>query len=222
MDGDRFYGLALDGANELCGVAASNAGHLLYSGLPDAERAKDVVARLTSASFDSGFGLRTLAREAPNFNPMSYHNGSVWPHDTALCAAGFARYGYKDCVVHYLDEMFRTAAHFAMRMPELYCGFAKRPGEPPIAYPVACLPQAWSAGALYMMLQACLGITIDAFAGEVRIEHPQLPREIDWMKIERLAVAETHIGLVFRRAGDKVVAEASGDVPDGVRVSVTL
>jgi glycogen debranching enzyme len=216
-----FYGIAIDGAGELCRVCASNAGHLLYAGLPAPERARQVMARLLSASFDSGWGMRTLAHDSPNFNPMSYHNGSVWPHDTGLCAAGFARYGNKEDIVHYLDEMFRTAAPFSMRLPELHCGFAKTPGSSPIAYPVACLPQAWSAGALYMLLQACLGLTIDAFAREVRIERPLLPREIDWLSIKGLAIAGPTLDLEFRREGERVVVAASR-VPDDVRVTIQL
>ena len=215
IEEERFYGIALDGHGQLCRVCASNAGHLLFTGLPTPDRAASVIQRMLSASFDSGWGLRTLARDCVNYNPMSYHNGSVWPHDTALCAAGFARYGEKEGTVRCIDELFRTAAHFGMRMPELHCGFSRRPGEPPIAYPVACLPQAWSAGAIYMMLQACLGLTVDGWRGEVRIERPHLPHEIDWLAIRGLAVRNSTLDLQFRRAGDHVVAEAqcvNGDV----------
>jgi glycogen debranching enzyme len=178
--------------------------------------------RLLEAPFDSGWGLRTLPHGAPRFNPMSYHNGSVWPHDTAICAAGFARYGNKRGAIHWLDEMFRTGVHFGMRMPELYCGFARRQGEPPIAYPVACLPQAWSAGAVFMLLQACLGLTIDAQCGEVRIDRPELPGEIDLLQINGLTVAGASVDLVFQRSGGRVVASAPGAVSDGLRVTVSL
>jgi len=221
MEDQGFYGIAIDGAGELCRIAASNAGHLLFAGLPGDERASRVMDRMLEAPFDSGWGLRTLARTEANFNPMSYHNGSVWPHDTAMCAAGFARYGNKEGAVHWLDEMFRTAAHFSMRMPELHCGFARRPGEPPIAYPVACLPQAWSAGAVFMMLQACLGVSIDAWRKEVRIERPALPREIDWLEVSRLPVGDATVDLVFQRAAGRVVA-AGERIPDDVRVTIRL
>ena len=109
-----------------------------------------------------------------------------------------------------------------MRMPELHCGFARRPGEPPIAYPVACLPQAWSAGAVFMMLQACLGVTIDAWQGEVIIERPALPREIDSLEVKRLPIGASAIDVVFQRAGGRVVAAAGGRVPDDVRVTIRL
>jgi len=222
MDDLRFYGLAIDGDGALCRVLASNAGHLLYTGVPSPERASAVVDRLCGAPFDSGWGMRTLAADSVCFNPMSYHNGSVWPHDNALCAAGFARYGHKDGTVHWLDETFRAASHFALRMPELHCGFARRPGEPPIAYPVACLPQAWSSGAVYMLLQACLGIAIDAYAREIRIERPRLPREVEALTIRGLAVAGMSVDLTFRRDGDRVVAAAQGPVPDGLTVTIRL
>jgi len=222
MEQDGFYGIAVDGDARLCAVPASNAGHLLFAGLPARDRAERVMDKLLSAPFDSGWGLRTLPQGVPHFNPMSYHNGSVWPHDTALCAAGFARYGNKRGAIHWLDEMFRTGVYFGMRMPELYCGFARRPGEPPIAYPVACLPQAWSAGAVFMLLQACLGLTVDAWNGEVRIERPELPGEIDRLEISRLAVGGGSVDLVFQRSEGRVVAHARSATGSAVRVNVSL
>jgi glycogen debranching enzyme len=221
MEDTAFYGIALDAKRALCRVCASNAGHLLYTGLPSAGRAAKVMDRLASNAFDSGFGLRTLGHDQPNFNPMSYHNGSVWPHDTAICAAGFARYGNKDGARRWLDEMFRAASSFGMRMPELHCGFSRRPGEPPIAYPVACLPQAWSAGAVFMVLQACLGLSIDAFSREVRIDRPTLPHELSRLAVRRLAVADSSVDLVFQRAGGRIVASAER-VPADVRVTMSL
>ena len=221
MDDAAFYGIALDARQSLCRVCASNAGHLLYSGLPSPERAAKVMERLAGAPFDSGYGLRTLGRDQANYNPMSYHNGSVWPHDTAICAAGFARYGNKEGAAHYLDEMFRAASHFGMRMPELHCGFGRCPGEPPIAYPVACLPQAWSAGAVFMVLQACLGVSIDAFAREVRIDRPTLPREIERLAVRGLPIGASSVDLVFQRTAGHVVASAER-VPDDVHVTMSL
>ena len=221
MEDQAFYGIALDAQQALCRVCASNAGHLLYTGLPAAERAAKVMERLGAATFDSGFGIRTLGRDQPNFNPMSYHNGSVWPHDTAICAAGFARYGNKEGAAHWLDEMFRASSHFGMRMPELHCGFARRAGEPPIAYPVACLPQAWSAGAVFMVLQACLGVSIDAFAREVRIDRPTLPREIERLAVRRLPVGGSSVDLVFQRTAGRVVASTER-MPGDVKVTVSL
>lgn len=136
---------------------------------------------------------------------MSYHNGSVWPHDTAICAAGMARYGERDGVVRMLSALFETAVHFEMRLPELFCGFPRQPGEPPVAYPVACIPQAWAAGAVFMVLQACLGVTIDAWRREVRVDHPRLPIGVDHLAIEGLTVAGARVDLVFEHVGDQVI-----------------
>ena len=206
MPEHAFYGIALDGEAQLCRVRASNAGLLLFVGVPEPQRARSVCEQLLSPSFNSGWGLRTLADGETHYNPMSYHNGSVWPHDTALCAAGFARYGERDGVVRVADEIFEAAVHFGMRLPELFCGFPRNAGEPPIAYPVACLPQAWAAGSAFMLLQACLGLRIEGWSAEVRIDQPRLPAGIDRLSIENLRVGERTVTLHFRRVDRRVVA----------------
>jgi glycogen debranching enzyme len=200
------YALALDGEGAPCKVRTSNAGHLLYVGLPSAERANSVAGQLLSASFQSGWGIRTLADDAIFFNPMSYHNGSIWPHDTAICTAGLARYGVRDHVVRLMSGTFEAAVHFNMRLPELFCGFTRAPGEAPIAYPVACLPQAWSAGAAFMLMQACLGIEIDGWKGEIHVTRPSLPTGIDSLTVRHLQVGDVAVDLSFQRVGDRVVA----------------
>jgi glycogen debranching enzyme len=154
MEDEQFYAIALDGDGNPCEAIGSNAGHLLFTGLPTAARAEAVSRRLLGAEFRSGWGLRTLARGQARFNPMSYHNGSVWPHDTSLGVAGMARYGERDAVAMIIGEIYAAASHFQMRLPELFCGFDREAGEGPIAYPVACLPQAWAAGSVFLMLQA--------------------------------------------------------------------
>jgi glycogen debranching enzyme len=136
---------------------------------------------------------------------MSYHNGSVWPHDTALAAAGLARYGRRDATVRLLNQTFETAVHFGLRLPELFCGFARLPGEAPIAYPVACLPQAWAAGGVFMMLQACLGIRIDGWRGAIHVHNPTLPDGIDHLHIRELKVGGSSVDLAFHRVGSGVV-----------------
>ena len=153
----QFYAIAVDGHGRPCRTRASNVGHLLYTGLPEPARASRAAQQLLSRAFQSGWGTRTVPPDAARFNPMSYHNGSVWPHDVAISAAGLARYGERDGVVRLLRDTFEAATHFGMRLPELYCGFERSPGEAPVAYPVACLPQAWAAGSVFMLLQACLG-----------------------------------------------------------------
>ena len=172
-------------------------------------RARAVARRLLSRAFDSGWGIRTLAAGQPRFNPMSYHNGSVWPHDSALCTAGIARAGERDGAVALLRAAFDTALHFDLRLPELFCGFPRRYGAPPIPYPVACLPQAWAAGSVFMALQAALGISVDAFRREVVVARPQLPSGVDALRITGLALGDTRMDLRFQRVGDRVAV-----VPD--------
>ncbi len=215
MEDEGFYAIALDGDGEQCRSIGSNAGHLLFTGLPSPERAAQVTQRMLSAEFRSGWGLRTLARGQARFNPMSYHNGSVWPHDTSLAVAGMAHYGERDAVAMLLGEIYTAASHFHMRLPELFCGFEREPGEGPIAYPVACLPQAWAAGSVFLMLQASLGVQIDAFEGVVTVAAPMMPSGIDRLTVTNLQVGAARVDLNFQRVGDQTVVmprDKTGDV----------
>jgi glycogen debranching enzyme len=204
MEDKGFYAIAIDGLGEPCGVLSSNPGHLLFTRLVAPQRARKVGERMLSRGFAPGWGVRTLALGEARFNPMSYHNGSVWPHDTAICALGMSHYGEREGVVALTAALFETAAHFEMRLPELFCGFPRQPGEPPVAYPVACLPQAWAAGSVFMMLQACLGVSVDALKGSVTIVDPRLPIGIDRLRIEGLMVGGDRVDLGFERHGDRV------------------
>ncbi|MEA2840019.1 MAG: hypothetical protein QOF41_1349 [Methylobacteriaceae bacterium] len=207
MHENGLYALALDGNGRPCRVRSSNSGQLLATGLPSPERARSVIDNLLTGPFNSGWGIRTLAEGEVRYNPMSYHNGSVWPHDTALCVAGMARYGERAGVVRILDDMFEAAVRFEMRLPELYCGFERRGrGDAPVAYPVACLPQAWASGSLFMLLQAALGISISAWREEIRIHDPRLPTGIESLEIRNLAVGKKVVNLTFQRVGAGVVA----------------
>ncbi len=210
MEDAQYYALAIDGDGEQCAVRTSNAGHLLYVGLPTPERAKKISDTLLSAHFQTGWGLRTLADDAILFNPMSYHNGSIWPHDTAICAAGMARYGDRENAVKLVSDTFESAVHFNMRLPELFCGFTRQLGEAPVAYPVACLPQAWSAGAVYMLIQACLGLKIDAWESEIEVGTPRLPIGIDNLVIRHIEVAGRQVDMEFARVGKHVVCYLDG------------
>jgi glycogen debranching enzyme len=211
MEDAGFYGIAVDGAGALCTPETTNAGHLLFTGLAAPDRALRVTRRLMSDAFNCGWGLRTLADGQARFNPMSYHNGSVWPHDTSLCVAGMARYGERRGAARLMADLFRASQTFGLRMPELLCGFQRRAGEPPIAYPVTCMPQAWSAGSVFLMLQACLGLSIDAARKEIRVVRPTLPMGMESLSIDRLDVAGARVNLVFQRVdGDVVVQPAVG------------
>lgn len=218
----NFYAIAIDGDGKPCSVRASNAGHLLYCGVPSEERGAIVAKELLSSRFSSGWGIRTLASGEVRYNPMSYHNGSIWPHDTSLCAAGISRYGARDPVEQILSGLFKAANHFAMRLPELYCGFPRNTGQGPAPYPVACLPQAWSSGAVFMLLQSCLGVRIDGRRKEVHIERPLLPSGTESLGIRDLPVGDASIDLEFHRIGEEVVAVPGKHVEGGVRVLAHL
>jgi glycogen debranching enzyme len=204
MEDIGCYGIAVDGEGQLCRVRASNQGHLLFTGLPSPERARRVIRTLLEPDFNSGWGLRTLAEREARFNPMSYHNGSVWPHDTAICAMGMSRYGERKGVTSMTSALFEAASQFDMRLPELFCGFQKAPGEPPVGYPVACLPQAWAAGAVFMMLQACLGLTVDGERGLVNLDKPHLPPDIEYFAVQRLKVGDADVDLLFERQDNRI------------------
>jgi glycogen debranching enzyme len=220
MPDQGFYAIALDGDGAPCEPHASNPGHLLFVGLPSAERARAVSKRLTSAEFDSGWGIRTLAQGQVRYNPMSYHNGSVWPHDTAVVLAGLSNYGEREGVARILGDMFDAGRSFDMRMPELMCGFNREPGERPIAYPVACLPQAWAAGSAFMMLQACLGLSIDAHRREVRMVRPTLPKGVNELSIRGLTVGDACVDIRVQRLDDRIAVTPKQD--DGPAVAVVL
>lgn len=199
-----FYALALDGKSRQCAVRTSNAGHLLYSGLPSPERGQAVAQALLRPDFQTGWGLRTVATGEARFNPLSYHNGSVWPHDTAICSAGIERYAQPETAARALARLFEASFHFGRSVPELFCGFARVAGEGPVAYPVACTPQAWAAAAAFLLLQTTLGLQIDAHARDVRVAAPRLPAGVDQLSIRNLDVCGVKIGIEFQRKDDQV------------------
>jgi len=197
------YALALDGAKKQCRVRASNPGHCLATRLVGAERASRVTATLTDDAFFSGWGIRTVALGEARYNAMSYHDGSVWPHDNALAALGFAHYGLKHAALAVLERFFEASLSFELRrMPELFCGFPRRPGSGPTLYPVACSPQAWASGAVLMMLRAALGLEVDGVRGQVILHNPMLPAFLDVLHIEGLRVGASRIDLRVHRYAD--------------------
>lgn len=194
------YALALDGDKRPCKVRASNAGHALFTGIANPQRAHRVVDTLLDDRSFSGWGIRTLDAAEARYNPLSYHNGSVWPHDNALIALGMARYGHKAACVRVASALHAAALHFDLRrMPELFCGFRARPHEGPTLYPVACAPQAWAAGSVFLLLQACLGLDIDALRGQIVFDRPVLPPSIDRITIRDLSVGPARVDLVLER-----------------------
>lgn len=194
------YALALDGAKRPCRVITSNPGHCLFAGIASPERARKVAASLMSATSFSGWGIRTVDASEKRYNPMSYHNGSIWPHDNAVIAWGMARYGLKDAAARVLTGLYDASLHMDLqRMPELFCGFHRRPHEGPTRYPVACSPQAWAAGSVFLLLQACLGLEIDAPRRQIRLVHSELPPWLDRVEIRDLHVAGATVDLQIQR-----------------------
>jgi glycogen debranching enzyme len=202
------FALALDGTKRPCRVRTSNAGHCLFSGIATTARAGRIADGLMTDAMFSGWGIRTVAAGEGRYNPMSYHNGSVWPHDSAIVAAGLARYGFTGPATRILCGMLDLSqAVDAHRLPELICGFHRRRGESPTLYPVACAPQAWAAGAAYMLLCACLGLEIDAASRRVSFRRSMLPEGVDWIRLTNLSVADARLDLLLTRHAHDVGLE---------------
>ncbi len=210
------YALALDGRKRPCRVRTSNVGHCLYAGIAKEDRAKLAAETLMGVDAFSGWGVRTVSALETWFNPMSYHNGSVWPHDNAIIAAGLSRYGRTDLALAILNGLLDATPFLELqRLPELFCGFERRHGEGPTLYPVACSPQAWAAGAVFMLLQAVLGLSVDATARTVSLSHPRLPESIAHLHIGHLSVGSASVDLVCTRHAHDVdvsVLRRKGDV----------
>ena len=209
------YALALDGAKKPCAVRSSNAGHALFTGIALPERAARVAANLLSKDGFNGWGVRTIARGEARYNPMSYHNGSVWPHDNAMIAMGLARYDLKHEAARMFEGMFDTALYQDQkRLPELFCGFMRRQQRGPVSYPVACSPQAWAAAAPFAFLAACLGLEIDHGRNRVRFRNPILPAFLEGVSLFNVKLGESRLDLRFQRLGPDVtvsVIKRSGD-----------
>jgi glycogen debranching enzyme len=211
------YALALDGNKKPCRVRTSNAGQLLFSEMIRPDRARCVAQQLMQPEFFTGWGIRTLASGERRFNPMSYHNGSVWPHDNALIGLGMTRYGLKRPVVRLFQGLFDAASYMDLyRLPELFCGFARRPQRGPTLYPVACSPQAWSSATPFTLLEACLGLEINGERCEIRTRNPALPPSLEHVVLRNVRLADSSVDIKIRRQGDNVsvqVLDARGRHP---------
>jgi glycogen debranching enzyme len=204
-----MYVLALDGSKKQCRVRTSNAGQVLFCKIASKKHAEILVASLMSEQLFSGWGIRTVGAWESRYNPMSYHNGSVWPHDNALIGLGFSLYGFQEQACQLLDALFHVSRDVELqRLPELFCGFHRRPDSSgPTLYPVACAPQAWSAGAVYLLLRSCLGMSVRARDRQVCFSKPALPPSLQEVRIENLRVADAEVDLLIQRAKDGVALE---------------
>jgi glycogen debranching enzyme len=212
----QSYALALDGAKRPCHVRTSNAGHGLFTGIAKRERVPQLAATLMDEGSFAGWGIRTVASGEARYNPLSYHNGSIWPHDNALVAAGLSRYSRMEDAERIMSAMLDLSQSVNLhRLPELICGFHRRPDDRPTLYPVACAPQAWAAGSVYMFLEACLGLQIDALARRVTFNRTVLPPSVEWLELEHLRVGEADVDLRLQRHARDVgitVLRRDGDV----------
>lgn len=202
------YVIALDGDKRPCRIRASNAGHALLTGIAYPGRAAAVVRTLMASSSFCGWGVRTLASTEARYNPMSYHNGSVWPHDNALIAAGFSRYGFRQEAARIFEGLFAASTYIDLRrLPELLCGFPRRQAQGPTFYPVACIPQAWAAAAPLSLLQSCLGLGFDPERMQITFDTPVLPAFLDEILLRNLAIGDSHADVALRRSGPHVVVD---------------
>jgi len=203
-DGINSFVLALDGDKKPCNVKSSNAGQVLFTGIAYPHRAAKLVKTLMRPELFCGWGIRTLATDEARYNPMSYHNGSVWPHDVSLIAEGFAQYGFIKEAAQLTTGLFDASLFIPLqRLPELFCGFDRRKGEGPTAYPVACSPQAWSVSSVFLLLKALLRIRIVPSQKSIYFDNPYLPTYLDWIRIKDLSVDSLKVNLEILRNKDK-------------------
>lgn len=214
------YALALDGKKQPCRVVSSNSGQVLLTGIADPARAQRVAQTLLGPACFSGWGIRTLGVSEPHYNPMSYHNGSVWPHDNGLIALGLARYGHKAATAQIFTAMFDAASYMDLRrLPELFCGFLRRERNAPTQYPVACSPQAWASATVLALLQACLGLELVEARNEIAFFRPALPSFLDGLHLRNLRLTRGSADVLLKRhGGDITVTPTRRDGDIGVVV----
>jgi glycogen debranching enzyme len=217
------FAIALDGQKRPVPTAASNAGHLLWSRVPAPEAARRLAGRFLEPDFFSGWGVRTLSAAHPAFNPMSYHNGSVWPHDNAILVLGMALHGHARAALPIVRALYEAGVHTEFqRLPELYCGMTRQRSSRPVGYPVSCSPQAWASGSLFMLLQALLGIYAEAPARILHVRDPVLPDFLNELTVSGLAIGGSRVALQFRRHGTRTLANLLSIEGEPLQVRIEL
>jgi glycogen debranching enzyme len=211
------YALALDGAKAPCRVRTSNAGHALYAGIARPDRGHRVASGLLEPAFYSGWGIRTVAQGEVRYNPMSYHNGSIWPHDNAIIAQGPGRYGCKRGISTVFEDLVRAGTYMDLRrIPELYCGFRRRRGRGPTLYPTACSPQAWAASAPFALLLSMLGLEFDSAVRQIRLVNPTVPATAGDIIVRNLSLGGARADIALRQDSRTAISlevlRAEGDV----------
>jgi glycogen debranching enzyme len=223
MSGKSFYALALDGDKRQVQVISSNPGHLLFTRMLSQERARAVCHRFMTEEMFSGWGWRTLSREEHCFNPLSYHRGSVWPHDNSLVAHGMALYEFREPANRIFTALFEAALNFRdYRLPELFCGIERREYDEPVQYPVSCSPQAWASGAVFLLLTSVLGIRPSAPRKELNIVSPALPPFLEQLGIRNMRVGGSRVDLDFTRRGDRTFCNVVAIHGDKLLVNIVF
>ena len=223
MDKLGTFALALDGKKRPIPTSTSNAGHLLWSRVPTPDMARRLSARLLEPDFFSGWGVRTLSAAHQVFNPMSYHNGSIWPHDNAILVLGMALHGHARAALPIVRAIYEAGVQGEFqRLPELYCGMTRQGGARPVNYPVSCSPQAWASGSLFMLLQALLGIYAEAPARILHVRNPVLPDFLSELTVSGLAIGGSRVALQFRRHGARTLANLLSVDGDALQVRIEL
>ena len=210
-----WFAIALDGSKRPVDALTSNIGHCLWSGIVDEDKAESVAAHLVSPALFSGWGVRTLAEGMWAFNPVSYHNGSVWPHDNAIVAHGLMRYGFVAEATRVASAVLEAAVHFRGRVPELYCGFDRRLHPEPIAYPTSCSPQAWAAATPIHLLRVLLRLDADVPQRRLRLS-PVLPADLGTVRVENLPLGGGK--LTFTARGRDILIDSC---PPALRLSAS-
>lgn len=218
-----FYAMALDRDKRQLQVISSNPGHLLFSRILPQERARTLAQRFMQPDMFSGWGLRTMSRDERVFNPLSYHRGSVWPHDNSIVAHGMALYEFREAALCVFTGLVQAALNFRdYRLPELFCGLQRREHDEPVQYPVSCSPQAWASGAVFLLLTSVLGIRPSAPRKELNIVNPILPDWLDYLNIRNLRVGGSRVGLDFTRRGNRTFCNVVDVEGDKLLVNVTF
>lgn len=210
MEDLQFYAMGLDKDGKQMKVISSNPGHCLETGIIDPYYANLIAEKFFTLNMFSGWGIRTLSSEVISYNPMSYHNGSIWPHDDSIIAFGLAKVGRVDLAIRATTSIFEAARLMRYkRLPELFCGFSRiyKRQDPPVSYPVACIPQAWAAASVFLMIQAMLNIVPDAQNNELRIYNPTIPLWLDYLRIENVKVGNASVSLEFRKTQKSLVID---------------
>lgn len=217
------YALALDGNKQPCRVRTSNAAHAMFTGIMAPERAQRVAQDLTRPSFNSGWGIRTVAAGEARYNPMSYHNGSIWPHDNAIIASGLVRYGFTDGIAPIFDGIMQAAAYMDQRrLPELFCGFHRRRSRGPTLYPVACSPQAWASGAVFQLIQAILGLEYNLSARAIRLRNPAIPPSVGRITVRNMRLGNAAISFTVQPHPSGTISLGVIESTGNIKISVVF